>query len=184
MEIFQGFRDRSVEDDAHAGLDGGHRFGFIASSDHLSTSASYACVWTPGRDTRSLFRSLQARRTYGATDRIRLAVHAAGHWMGEAFTADVMPPLEIHAVGTAPIRRLDFVVDGKIVETLSPNQAKLDLSHRLDLSGSHYLYVQLTQSDGNRAWSSPPVGRRRRWRLNDAATRSVSHRTDRRGLVR
>ena len=155
LEIFQGCRDRSVEEDAHEGLNGGHRFGFIASSDHLSTSASYAGVWAGEATNESIFRAMQARRTFGATDKIRLAVRAGEHWMGEQVAATEMPPLAITADGTAPIRQIDIIVDGRVHESLSPGVQNVELRHAIELAGSHYLYVRLLQADGNQAWSSP-----------------------------
>ena len=83
VEIYQGCRDHSIEDHVHRGLAKGYHLGFIASSDHMSTSASYACVWADEASRESIFRALRQRRTYGATTNIRLAVHAGDHWMGQ-----------------------------------------------------------------------------------------------------
>jgi len=157
LEIFQGFRDRVVDADAHDGLSRGYRFGFIASSDHLSTHTSFACVWAEQRTRESIFRAMQARRTYGATAKIRLLVHADGHWMGERFAAKAMPPLAIEAEGTAPIETVEIFVDGKLWHTLHPKEQKLSLTYRPELEpgGSHYVYVRLRQADNNQAWASP-----------------------------
>ena len=155
VEIYQGCRNHAIDQDAHAGLDKGYHLGFIASSDHMSTSASYACVWAEQSSRESIFRALQARRTYGATARIRLAVRAGDHWMGAQFSAAKMPPLEIDARGTAPIRTVHIVVDGKLHSTLAATDRQVSLQPQLDLPGSHYVYVHLVQNDGNQAWSSP-----------------------------
>jgi len=48
-EVFQKCRDHSIEDDIHRGLAKGYHLGFIASSDHQSTSASDAGVWAESR---------------------------------------------------------------------------------------------------------------------------------------
>ncbi|MBI4578434.1 MAG: hypothetical protein HY718_01945, partial [Planctomycetes bacterium] len=58
IEIYQGCRDRAIERDANVGLDKGHILGFIASSDHYSTSASFAGVWAPERTREAIFRAL------------------------------------------------------------------------------------------------------------------------------
>lgn len=154
-EVFQGCRDNSIEEDLHRGLARGYHFGFIASSDHMSTSASYACVWAEEATRESIFRAMQARRTYGATDKIWLKVTAASHWMGELVTAAKMPKLLLEAQGTAIIRKVYLVVDGKIHETFTTEQQTLDISHQLNLAGKHYVYFHLVQEDGNEAWSSP-----------------------------
>jgi hypothetical protein len=53
MEIFQGCRsnaDKNMAAMVRLGYSKGYRFGLIASSDHLSTHRSYACVWSPQRE--------------------------------------------------------------------------------------------------------------------------------------
>lgn len=154
-EIFQGCRTRPIEQDAHEGFARGHRMGFIASSDHMSTGASFACVWAEERSRESVFRAMQNRRTYAATAKIRLAVTAGDHWMGEAFEAETMPSIKVDAVGTATIETVRFVVDGEVVRTLTPGKPNVSLEERFDLSGEHYVYVHLVQRDGYEAWSSP-----------------------------
>ena len=143
------------EEDVHQGLARGYHFGFIASSDHMSTSASYACVWAEEATRESIFRAMQARRTYGATDKIWLKVTAGNHWMGEVVAAAKMPKLVLEAEGTATINKVYLIVDGKIQETFTPGLEKVELSHQLDLTGQHYVYFHLVQEDGNEAWSSP-----------------------------
>lgn len=157
MEIYQGCRDRSIERDAHNGLGREYLLGFIASSDHLATQHGYACVWAPWASRESIFRSMQARRTYGATAPIRLKVLAGEHWMGERFAARAFPKLDIEAAGTAAIERIELVVDGEVRQTVSGSEAELRLSLEVPplADGFHYAYVRLTQSDGHRAWSSP-----------------------------
>ncbi len=155
MEIFQGCRTQSIEDHAHEGLAKGYHIGFIASSDHMSTSGSYACVWAEERNRQSIFHALQHRRTFGATAKISLLVRAGEHWMGEIVEAETMPPITIEAKGTAPIKTIQFVVDGEIYKTINPNQSQISLEEDLGIEGKHYVYVFLEQEDGHRAWSSP-----------------------------
>lgn len=155
LEIYQGCRDASIEEHAHRGLGKGYLLGFIASSDHMSTSASYACVWAEEPSRASIFAAMKARRTFGATDKIELAVRAGDHWMGEAITAAELPPLELSAKGTAPIRSVKLIVDGKVEKVFSPKGDEVELRVPLELEGPHYIYFHLTQADGNQAWSSP-----------------------------
>ena len=74
MEIYQGYRDASMEKPAAEALARGHHVGFIAASDHLSTDASFSCVWAEKSTRESIFRAMQARRTYAATSKIILKV--------------------------------------------------------------------------------------------------------------
>ncbi len=155
IEIFQGCRTRSIEDGAHEGLSKGYHLGFIASSDHMSTAGSYACVWAEDETRESVFRSMQARRTYGATAKIRLLVRAGGHWMGEIFKAETMPPIEIDATGTSPFKTLEIIVDGNVEKSVELSDQSITLSESLDLTGEHWIYIHLIQEDGRQAWSSP-----------------------------
>jgi hypothetical protein len=156
VEIFQGCRDNSIEDDVHRGLAKGYHLGFIASSDHMSTSSSYACVWAEEATRESIFRAMQARRTFGATTTIRLKLTAGDRWMGERVNADELEPLLLEVQGTAPIRSVRMIVDGKEAEVESPMRRSIRLSRTLDLPpGDHYVYFHIQQADGNEAWSSP-----------------------------
>lgn len=157
LEIYQGMRNDIRETDMQEGLSGGHHFGIIASSDHLSTSASFACVWAEQPTRESIFRAMQARRTFGATAQIVLKVTAGEHWMGEEFTTKKMPPLQIEARGTGPIAKVDLLVDGQFKDSLTSTATEVKWTPKLDssLSGKHVFFVRLEQSDGNHAWSSP-----------------------------
>lgn len=155
MEIFQGCRTQSIENDAHQGLAKGFHIGFIASSDHMSTGASFACVWAEEQNRQSIFNAMQRRRTYGATAKIKLIVRTNNHWMGEIIKAMQMPTLHIEAKGTTPITKVQFVVDGKVHKTIEPNQTTFTHQENLGLEGNHYVYIRLEQEDGHQAWSSP-----------------------------
>ena len=155
VEIFQGCRDNIIEEDVHQGLKKGYKLGIIASSDHMSTSASYACVWAEEPTRESIFQAMRDRRTYGATSKIQLHVKAGDHWMGEITSGPTLPPVEVYAEAEAPIRSVNFIIDGAIQKTVSPNKASIQLSEEVEMAGAHYVYVHLQLADGNHAWSSP-----------------------------
>jgi len=162
LEIYQGYRDQVEDEPAREGLDHGYHFGFIASSDHLSTGASYACAWTPELSREGIFRSLQARRTYGATDRIRLVFRSGEHWMGERFESTERPVLNVDVVGTAPIAWVDLWVDGiredrfEFPEGVRAPDLRASYSRPgIFIIGEHRAWVHVMQEDGNQAWSSP-----------------------------
>jgi len=156
LEIYQGFRNNSMEKPVKEGLLRGHKFGIIASSDHLSTDASFACVWSEKTDREGVFRAMQSRRTYGATAKIMLKVFCGEHWMGESFSTNAMPPIRIEARGTAPIEHCDILVDGDVKDSLPNNpDGKFTWSPDASITGPHIFYVRIDQADGNHAWSSP-----------------------------
>lgn len=165
-EIFQGFRQsyerpgRGVVEEASLwfALRKGYRLGFIASSDHISTHFSYACVWAEQKTREAIFEGLSARRTFAATDRIVLDFRIGEVLMGEESThsgKDVT--LAIRALGTVPVRDIEIVRSGEVIATLHPGVASVDLQHvdREPQSGTSYYYVRLVQDDGAIAWGSP-----------------------------
>ncbi len=157
-EIYQGRRGFSSPD---PGLNSGYHFGFIASSDHLSTSASYACVWAPNCDDESIFRSMQARRTYAATDKIQMMFKCGDHWMGEIVPYIDEPSFSIDIQGTSPISNVEIIQNGEsvgnIIDEETENEALFHATWSPDnlSSGENYFYIKVWQSDGNQAWSSP-----------------------------
>ncbi|MDQ6631006.1 MAG: DUF3604 domain-containing protein, partial [Verrucomicrobiota bacterium] len=161
LEIYQGFRNDARESDANEGLMRGHQFGIIASSDHLSTRASFACVWAEKKDREGIFRAMQARRTYGATAKIYLRVTCGEHWMGESFSAKQMPPTKVELEKSAPISNVDLFVDGILKTGLTDilqskeGDFKYEFPPDKSLTGQHIFYVRVKLVDGNRAWSSP-----------------------------
>jgi hypothetical protein len=102
---------------------------------------------------------MQARRTYGATDHIRLVFRSGDHWMGEIFTADAVPRFQIEIDGTAPLSKLAVIMDGLPVRhlELEPGETRFRgvYDPGIRFTGAHYLYLHMVQEDGNQAWSSP-----------------------------
>jgi hypothetical protein len=135
----------------------GYRMGFIASSDHRATHNSYAAVYTPERSYDGIWNSLYDRRTYAATDNIVVDFQSQGHAMGEAFTTQQRPRLEIGIIGTAKIRQIDVIRDNTFIYTAHPGAAELSLTlaDTDAVPGPHYYYVRVIQEDGNMAWASP-----------------------------
>ena len=139
-----------MEKPVKEGLLRGHKFGIIASSDHLSTDASFACVWSEKTDREGVFRAMQSRRTYGATAKIMLKVFCGEHWMGESFSTNAMPPIRIEARGTAPIEHCDILVDGDVKDSLPNNpDGKFTWSPDASITGSPvFSTCASSQADG------------------------------------
>jgi nucleotide sugar dehydrogenase len=71
----------------------------------------------------------------------------------EALKANTSQPFDVEA--DVPIRSVNFIIDGVVRKTLSPNTASLKLTQAVEMDGAHYVYVHLLLADGNHAWSSP-----------------------------
>ncbi len=178
VEIFQGDRisyehpggpraPRSAEDEPIGGYEEagflwsayrkGYRLGTIASSDHWSTHISYAMAYTVAPSRESIFDAIKKRRTYGATDNIILDYRFGKHFMGDSFSVRKVSPLEIRAVGTSAIARVEVIRNGKIVYTANPDRKEISLSFT-DVdppAGELYYYVRVLQVDREIAWGSP-----------------------------
>ena len=135
----------------------GYKMGFIASSDHRSTHMSYAAVYTPERSYDGIWDSLRARRTYAATDNIIVDFQSEGHAMGEEFTANEPPRLDVRIIGTGKIGQIDIVKDNTFVYTAQPDVSEVTFTYTdADIEpGTHYYYVRVIQQDDNMAWGSP-----------------------------
>ena len=157
LEIYQGYRNDAREEDAKQALLRGHHVGLIAASDHLSTGGSFACVWAEEPTRESIFRALQARRTFAATAKIQLKVTCGDHWMGERFETNSIPWIQVNVQPTAKIKDVDMFVDGVVDNSRLASDKTGIYSYGPDksLTGPHIFYVRITQEDGNRAWSSP-----------------------------
>ncbi|GAA5115445.1 hypothetical protein GCM10023339_22610 [Alloalcanivorax gelatiniphagus] len=105
------------------GLQRGHRFGFIASSDH-GHGASYVGAFAESLDRASVFEALHARRTFAATTRdLLLDVRLGAAMMGESVTADGPVTLTVHAEGYTDLARVDVLRDGEVVHATEPGHA-------------------------------------------------------------
>jgi hypothetical protein len=135
VEIFQACRGnyealgafRQYSDATKEGtfaLDGllrGHRFGFIASSDH-GHGASYVGAYAESLDRASVFEALHSRRTFAATTRdVLLDVRLGDALMGEEVTHQGARPFTVHAEGYTDIARVDLLRDGRVVHATGPS---------------------------------------------------------------
>jgi hypothetical protein len=148
-----GFVDRA--------LDKGYRLGFQASSDHISTHVSYACILAEDFSRKGLVEAMRKRHTYAATDNIVLDVRMGTlALMGEEVRTD-KPRLSVVALGTGPIGRVEIIRNGEVAHTYLPEkntgEARFtweDPTPRKGEKASFY-YVRVVQIDGHMAWASP-----------------------------
>jgi hypothetical protein len=139
----------------------GYKLGFIASSDHLSTHVSYACVIAERLTRDDLLAAIRARRVYAATDNLILDVQALAsdgrHLMGEEFSSETPVRLEIRVVGTGEIRQVDVIRNNRIVYTSEPHEREIRFQYAAkgEEAKCSYYYVRVMQKDGEMAWGSP-----------------------------
>lgn len=143
-------------------LEKGYRLGFIASSDHISTHISYACLIAEELTSENLLDAINNRRTYAATDNIILDIKykaSTGEYlMGSEFEST--SPIQINGkiIGTDGILQVDIIKDNAIVQTYKPGGETYNFTYtdkKTSGKKTSYLYVRVMQKDGEMAWGSP-----------------------------
>jgi len=148
-------------------LDAGLVFGLVGGTDShgLRWHHGVARVVDPARTglaalfaeptRKGVLDALRARRCYATSGaRILLEVDVEGAPMG-AELQHHGPELFVRVHGTAPVKRLSIVQDGREVRAASGGP-RLSLRHRVVVEGARsYCYARALQEDGEMAWSSP-----------------------------
>jgi hypothetical protein len=139
----------------------GYKLGVQASSDHVSTHTSFACILAEDFSRQGLLDAMRKRRTYAATDAIivdfRARVSGGEALMGDITASSTAPKLAVKVIGTAPIRQIDVIKNNKYAHKVEPNsnEASFEFSDADFGGGESYYYVRVEQADGELAWSSP-----------------------------
>jgi hypothetical protein len=142
-------------------LEKGYRLGFQASSDHVSTHCSYACILAEEFSRQGLVKAMKQRHTYAATDNIVVDFRADGRAiMGDEINT-ARPAFDVMVRGTGPLDRVELLRNG---ETVFTSQGKEDRREARFLwrdeeppqrDEANYYYARVLQKDGQMAWSSP-----------------------------
>ena len=141
----------------------GRRLGFQASSDHVSTHISYAIVLAEENSREGIIDAFKRRHSYAAHDNIALVVRSGDRLMGDEFTTDLIPRIQIVAQGTAPIDSVEIIRQvglqkPTVVAAMEPGTQEIDLDWS-DPSAKadewNMYYVRLKQRNEAMAWASP-----------------------------
>jgi hypothetical protein len=167
-------------------LEKGYRIGIVASTDNHSGNAGYGvrreereigedrdtfsrfspaergtalmAVYTESLDREDVFQGIYHRRTYATTgSRIILRFWVNGLPMGSEGKQTGAPVIRVSAVGTAGLKGVRIVRNGKIIHAVDPpgDSADFEYVDRSGETGPAYYYVDLLQDDGEKAISSP-----------------------------
>lgn len=184
IEVFSDHR-RS-EDWVATFLERGHRVGIVASTDNHSGNAGYGvrrrnvtrgsagpvfsrfspaergtallAVQAEELTRESVFQGLYHRRTYATTgERISVRFAVAGEPMGSEVRATGPVSISAEVAGTARIRTIRIVKDGRILYALDPrgDTASFEFVDPDGAPDGSYFYLDLVQVDGEKAISSP-----------------------------
>ncbi len=103
----------------------GYRLAFQSSSDHISTHLSYCNVLVTEPTRQGIVDAVRKRRVYGATDNIvadvRCKVGETVHFMGEEFTTETAPTIDVRLIGAKPIAKVTIIKDDVEVHVAEPN---------------------------------------------------------------
>jgi hypothetical protein len=139
-------------------LDKGYRLAFQASSDHISTHMSYGVIWVEEPTREGLIEAVKKRRVYGATDNILADFRCDGHFMGEEFTLERAPRLDVKLEGTADFAAVHVIKDGKYAYSVKPGKPDVSFTwtdQDATPGKTSYYYVRGEQADGEIVWVSP-----------------------------
>jgi hypothetical protein len=159
---------------AWAAFERGYRMGMIASSDnhvgmpgrsypgdrqaHTPFPGGLCAIWAAELTRDALFQALRQRRCYGTTGaRIVVRFLIDDRPMGSTIqpsAATVEARIEIR--GTAPLRTVEIVSAGTARVLPCPQgEDRLAATAALPAMPDGYYYLRITQTDGERAWTSP-----------------------------
>ena len=77
--------------------------------------------------------------------------------MGEEIAIAGKPELKVAIQGTAPLKQVDIIKEGKFIFTTNPGQANAEFTFRDEkFDGEEcYYYVRVIQTNKQMAWASP-----------------------------
>lgn len=175
IEVFS--EHRRSEDWVTTFLENRYRLGIIASTDGHFGNPGYGylkptydwskqeigmasvAVYAEERTRESVFRALYDRHCYATSgDRIILDVRADGHVMGSEYQSRTPPTIRVHAVGTAPITRVEIKKNSEVVHGVEPGDAGVEFEWQdpgFDATRECYYYVRIVQDNDEEAISSP-----------------------------
>jgi hypothetical protein len=135
----------------------GYKLGFQASSDHISTHVSYACILAEEFSRSGLVEAMKKRHSYAATDNIILDVRCGQAIMGDEVRME-RPRFAVIALGTGAIATVEVLRNSRVVHTARPGGAEARFEWEdaaPPAEKTNYYYIRVTQANGQMAWSSP-----------------------------
>jgi hypothetical protein len=139
----------------------GYKLGFQASSDHISTHVSYACILAEEFSRKGLVDAMRKRHSYAATDNIIVDFRCGRAIMGDETKSD-KPKFDVVVLGTGPIAKVELLRNSQVVHTIKPEakapaEARFSWEDAMPPQGErpNYYYVRVVQDNGQMAWSSP-----------------------------
>lgn len=164
------------------------RFGFVAGGlddrgayagffegDQEQYSPGLTAIIAPEHSRSALSEALYNRSCYATTgERMILGLSLAGSPMGTEVSTALKPGLRVnrhlagYVAGTAALKLIEIIRNGKVIKTFKTNDYWLDfvyddmepldkvvITPKDKAPPFAYYYLRVTQEDGHMAWSSP-----------------------------
>lgn len=144
----------------------GHRFGFTASSDshgllyHHGEArkrdpyrTGLTAVQAPSLHRGAILDALRNRRCYATSGtKILLDVAVNDAPMGSTIVAEGPVHVEVHAIGTDRIERIDLMGPDGVLTSVPLEGREVWIERGVE---APFVYARVVQRDGEMAWSSP-----------------------------
>lgn len=157
------------------GLDDRGIYGSFYSGDQVQYSPGLTGIIAAEHSRSSLLEAVYNRSCYATTgERIIMGLYLAGLPMGSETNTGAKHGLRInrhlsgYAAGTAKIKKLEIIRNGKVIKTFEPDNYWCEFTYDdmvpiekvvIDAKDKKppfvYYYLRFTQEDGHMAWSSP-----------------------------
>ncbi len=138
-EYLHAMGPRDYASSAQYGLERGHVFGFIGSSDHHSAHpGSYGyglmAAWAEGLTREAIWEAMAARRTYALTgDRVALRFALNGALMGGVLPYAKRRRMEVAVEAASAIDYVEVLQCNRVIHRQSRHQQPMDYSRPLKL---------------------------------------------------
>ncbi len=172
IEVINGKRSSSYEPEYFEALGKGWHVGALGNQDNHNGewgdqvnnvgNIPLTGVWATSLTKGDVLEALASRRTFAmevdpATDRMSLAFKADGNWMGSVYaTSADSVAFEVTVSAPTNIASINLYRNNTLIRSTGVGAASFTWN-TFDTPGpgSFYYLVRISQSDGDRAWSSP-----------------------------
>jgi hypothetical protein len=172
IEVINGKRTAAYETEYFECLAQGWHVGALGNQDNHDglwgdqpnnvNNIPLTGIWAAALTKADILNALAARRTFAmevepATDRISLEFTADGNWMGSEYsTAADSIEFFVDVSSETNIGSIALYRNGTLIRQTGGTGVSTQWTvHDTPGPGSFYYLVKVTQSDGDRAWSSP-----------------------------
>lgn len=157
------------------GLDDRGVYSHFFEGDQEQYPAGLTAIIAKEQSRAAMIEALYQRSCYATTgERIIVNFSVAGKPMGSEMSTADKPGLAVNrhitgiAAGTTKLRSVEIIRNGKVIETLKPNDYHIEFTfddltplNKVTINNKDkkppfvYYYIRVIQEDGHMAWSSP-----------------------------